>query len=222
MKRLLTVLFALMLALALVPAAYADETPEGERALFTVVGIRFDSDNKAAELALSCKELHYSESEGREIYYYTTTNVTVYPASETSVMLLSDGTERGNALLESLSAFKDIPLGAVVEVTWSGMIAETYPPQLEGISAICFTGADTDYTDEEIEAERSAMNEMRSDGIKYPEPTAEEPEPAPEEPEPAPEEPDPTDTNPKTGASEIVALVGVLAWGACVVAGKGR
>ena len=220
MKRLLTVLFALMLALTLAAAAYADETPEGESALFTVVGIRFDSDNKAAELALSRKESQYSESEGREIYYYTTTNVTVYPGSETSVMLLSDGTERGNALLESLSAFKDIPLGTVVEVTWSGMIAETYPPQLEGISAICFTGADTDYTDEEIEAERSAMNEMRSDGIKYPEPSTGQPEPASEEPEPAPEEPDPTDTNPKTGASEIVALVGVLAWGACVVAGK--
>ena len=215
MKRLLTVLFALMLALALAPAAYADETPEGESALFTVVGIRFDSDNKATELALSCKELHYSESEGREIYYYTTTNVTVYPGSETSVMLLSDGSERGNALLESISAFEDIPLGAVVEVTWSGMIAETYPPQLEGISAICFTEADTDYTDEEIEAERSAMNEMRSDGIKYPEPST-------GQPEPAPEENDPTDTNPKTGASEIVALVGVLAWGACVVAGKER
>lgn len=215
MKRLLTVLFALMLALALVPAAYADETPEGERALFTVVGIRFDSDNRAVELALSRKESHYSESEGREIYYYTTTNVTVYPGSETSVMLMSDGSERGNALLERISAFEDIPLGAVVEVTWSGMIAETYPPQLEGISAICFTGADTDYTDEEIETERSAMNEMRSDGIKYPEPSA-------EQPEPAPEENDPSDTNPKTGASEIVALVGVLAWGACVVAGKER
>ena len=213
MKRLLTALFALMLALALVPAAYADETPEGERALFTVVGIRFDSDNRAVELALSRKESHYSESEGREIYYYTTTNVTVYPGSETSVMLLNDGSEQGNALLKSISAFEDIPLGAVVEVTWSGMIAETYPPQLEGISAICFTGADTDYTDEEIEAERSAMNEMRSEGIKYPEPSA-------GQPEPAPEEPDPTDTNPKTGASEIVALVGVLAWGACVVAGK--
>lgn len=212
MKRLLPTLLALILALTLVPAAYADETPEGERALFTVVGSRCDSGNKAVELALSRKESYYSEAEGREMYYYTTTNVMVYPDSETPVMLMSDGSERGKALLESICAYENVPLGTVVEVTWSGMIAETYPPKLEGISAICFTDADTDYTEEEIEAERNAMNEMRSGEMRYPQP---EPEPLQTSTAAQNGSPDP-DVNPNTGVPIFIALGGIAAWAVCV------
>lgn len=210
MKRLLPIFLALILAFTLAPAAYADETPEGEKALFTVVGCRCDIGNKAVELALSRKESHYSESEGREIYYYTTTNVMIYPDSESSVMLMHDGSERGKALVESICAYENIPVGTVVEVTWSGMIAETYPLKLEAVSMIYFTDDETDYTDEEIEAERNAMNEMRSGSALYPQPDNSKDSTSDAE----------YQENPKTGQPIFIALAGIIAWLVCAASAR--
>lgn len=182
---------------------------------FVVVGAVKNDKTGRIDLAISSRQKHFSVAENQERWYYTTSNISV--GGDSVISLSSDGTEVGHKQYTNCTSGMPVALGTVVSVRWSGLIAEVYPPDLCGIKEICFTGKTTDYTAEDIEQERKAMNEVFEGGDHYPAianpgqefiPSAENTNGS-------------KDSNPKTGREEIfgdIALLGTVFWVLAVIA----
>lgn len=160
MKKLTAIILAFATIISLALPIFADDE-ELITTEFTVVGSIYHEDSGYYEMAISYRNWIFSVSDNESRWYYTTSNV-AFDLEKTRLALSSDGSEKGDAALNAVYDHEIIPFGTVVEVTWSGMIAETYPPQLEGIVSFRFTDKQTDYTLEDIAKQAKEMNEMRS------------------------------------------------------------
>ena len=166
MKKLIVVILLLSMILSFSAPIYAEDEPELITTDFTVVGSVYDEDSGRYFMAVSFRNLAFSVSENESRWYYTTANV-AFDLDSPRYEFTSDGSEKGNEALKALRDGEMIPFGTVIEITWSGMIAESYPPQLIGIVSFRFTDKQTGYSSEDIAAEAGAMNKMRT-GNFYP------------------------------------------------------
>lgn len=198
---------------------------------FTVVGSVYNEKTKRCDLAISMKEKHFSVAENKDLWYYTTTNISVDVSADegSGIDVSNDGTKKGKQEWDNLFNRNGyVTYGTVIELRWDGTILESYPPALCGISRVTFTGKQTDYSREEIDQERNNMNAMFiGDTPHYP---AEADPVAIGEPVNIPEgnlfqsSPyDNADKNPATGMDTVfagTALIGVLAWVASLISLK--
>lgn len=141
------------------------------RSLCTVVGCRYDEEHEFYEMALSFRRSIYATYDNLYRWYYTTSNEGFYLNDKEDALITSDGSERGDYALSLALKGEPVPLGTMVEILWSGMVLESFPPNLEGIVSYTFTGMYTDYSYDDIISQLNSMNDMRTnDAIKYPVP----------------------------------------------------
>lgn len=188
---------------------------------FTVVGSTYNEKTKRCDLAISMKEKHFSVAENKDLWYYTTANISVDVSAEegSGIDVSNDGTKKGKQEWDNLFNRNGyVTYGTVIELRWNGMIMETYPPKLCGIRRVTFTGKQTDYSREEIDQERNEMNAMFLDENHYPD----EANPISDSKTDSDSK---ADTNPATGTENVfagAALIGVLAWVVSVAGMKGK
>lgn len=166
MKKLISMFFALVMIFTLTAPVFADDD-ELVTTDMTVVGCRYDEENGLYELAISFRSSHYATYDNEYRWYYTTSNVS-WDIDKSRLALYSDGSEAGDAALNAVCNYEPIPLGTVIEVLWSGLVFEEYPPDLFGVVSFTFTDRHTDYSYDDIISELSNMNEFRDDSVKYP------------------------------------------------------
>ncbi len=53
----------------------------------------------------------------------------------------------------------ELPVGTVVSISWTGMILDSYPAQLEGVFGLTVTSKESDYSDADLKAKMDAFNE---------------------------------------------------------------
>lgn len=136
--------------------------------LMTVVDSWNNPEDGKVGMTLSYRDSIYSVQDEKFEWYYTSSNTRFYINDKKDTFLRSDGSEEGDRILALALKGEPIPIGSVVEVTWSGYILETFPPVLDGIIGYTFTGRTTSYTYEDIVGEISDMNEMREVGHPIP------------------------------------------------------
>lgn len=145
------------------------------KTLCTVVGCRYDEEKEFYEMAISYRRPVYWLPYTHYHWSFTTANEGFYLNDKRTVEVKSDGSETGNKALELALKGEPVPLGTVVEILWSGMVLESFPPSLEGIVSYTFTDYDTDYSYDDIISEMDSMNQMRlKEEIKYPVPKKED------------------------------------------------
>lgn len=169
MKKITAILLALIILSALALPIFANEE-ELVKSYMTVVGCRYDEESGFYELALSSRSSIYAVYDNLYRWYYTTSNEGFYLNDKRSVEVKSDGSERGDYALSLALKGEPVPLGTVVEIEWSGLVQETFPPSLVGVVSYTFTGKYTDYSYSDIISQLNIMNEMRDDSVKYPVP----------------------------------------------------
>lgn len=169
MKKLISMFFALVMIFTLTAPVFADDD-ELVTTDMTVVGCRYDEENGLYELAISFRSSHYATYDNEYRWYYTTSNVS-WDIDKSRLALYSDGSEAGDAALNAVCSYEPIPLGTVIEVLWSGLVFEEYPPDLFGVVSFTFTDRHTDYSYEDIISQLEEMNNFRDDSVKYSVPT---------------------------------------------------
>ena len=169
MRKLTSIILAAIILLTLSLPISANET-ELVKSCMTVVGCRYDAESGFYEIALSSRSSIYAVYDNLYRWYYTTSNMGFYLNDKRTVEVKSDGSDRGDYAISLALKGEPVPLGTVVEIEWSGLVQETFPPSLVGVVSYTFTGQYTDYSYIDIISQLNSMNEMRDDYIKYPVP----------------------------------------------------
>ena len=174
MKKVLSIILAALMLAALGVTAFADtvgpvddtaqcpnsddtdfggigELTAGVTAEFTVLESSYSEDYDSYGMIVSYRKFAYQTYGESYAWYYTTMGAN-YKIGDEEVTVGSDGSEIGNAALESFKNKRPVPAGTVVRLSWNGEIMESYPPQFGGkIYGIEFTGETTEYTLDEME-----------------------------------------------------------------------
>lgn len=215
----------------------------GAMEYFTVMDSAYNERYETYDITMTRREKHFSVAENKEVWYYTTTNISL--GKNSGITVSHDGSKRGTEQFDklfnnssSINVNSDeyyklfnhgsnlIDVGTVLGVYWDGRILECYPPVLTGITEVTVTGLKTDIPLEDLELELQHLNDVFEN-----EPLPAEAAPvAIGEPVNIPEGNlfqsstyDNADKNPATGMDTVfagTALVGVLAWVASLISLK--
>lgn len=151
MKRLFSVVLVLIMFAVMSTPVFADSGEQRSTAVFTVLESGYDEQDNSVWLTVSNRMFAYRTYDESYSWYYTTLHAS-YKPGDREVTLSSDGSDIGNAALESFKNKEPVPAGTVVKLTWNGEILESYPPQFSGkIYGFEFTGETTEYTLDEME-----------------------------------------------------------------------
>lgn len=215
----------------------------GAMEYFTVMDSAYNERYETYDITMTRREKHFSVAENKELWYYTTTNISL--GKNSGITVSHDGSKRGTEQFDklfnsasSINVNSDeyyklfnhgsnlIDVGTVLGVYWDGRILECYPPVLTGITEVTVTGLKTDIPLEDLELELQHLNDVFEN-----EPLPAEADPITiGEPVNIPEgnlfqsSPyDNADKNPATGMDTVfagTALIGVLAWVASLISLK--